>query len=324
MYLITYVDRVNISTAADSIKRELALSNTQLGFLQSAFGYPVPDLPDLRRLDRRSLRPAADAVPVRPDLGDGDDPHRLCRRPRCRCSSAVCWSASAKARRSRWRRARCRAGRRSAAAGFAQGLTHAFARLGNAITPPIVAWLIVAGRVARIVHRARLLQPGVGGDLALVLPRRPGRASGDHARGARHAAESGRAGEDRRGRRCRGRALTSAHGAGDDRLLLLRLDAVALPDVAAVVLPARVPVRPAEVGAVHVGGVLRRRGRRLSRRRDQRPHPASHRRPAAGAPQRGDDRLSRLVRLPGAGLPHARSRVDHRVARRARSSSPSS
>jgi MFS family permease len=40
MYLITYVDRVNISTAADSIKRELALSNTQLGFLQSAFGYP--------------------------------------------------------------------------------------------------------------------------------------------------------------------------------------------------------------------------------------------------------------------------------------------
>src|SRR5467141_4734896 len=26
--------------------------------------------------------------------------------------------------------------------GFAQGLTHAFARLGNAITPPIVAWLI--------------------------------------------------------------------------------------------------------------------------------------------------------------------------------------
>ena len=26
--------------------------------------------------------------------------------------------------------------------GFAQGITHAFARFGNAITPPIVAWLI--------------------------------------------------------------------------------------------------------------------------------------------------------------------------------------
>ena len=40
MYLITYVDRVNIATAADAIRRELQLSNTQLGFLQSAFGYP--------------------------------------------------------------------------------------------------------------------------------------------------------------------------------------------------------------------------------------------------------------------------------------------
>src|SRR6476659_10633806 len=40
MYLITYVDRVNIATAADAIRRELRLSNTELGFLQSAFGYP--------------------------------------------------------------------------------------------------------------------------------------------------------------------------------------------------------------------------------------------------------------------------------------------
>src|SRR5258708_10684952 len=40
MYLITYVDRVNISTAANDIQRELGLSNTQLGVLQSAFGYP--------------------------------------------------------------------------------------------------------------------------------------------------------------------------------------------------------------------------------------------------------------------------------------------
>src|SRR4029453_13604236 len=40
MYLITYVDRVNIATAATEIRRELALSNTQLGFILSAFGYP--------------------------------------------------------------------------------------------------------------------------------------------------------------------------------------------------------------------------------------------------------------------------------------------
>src|SRR5438128_832766 len=40
MYLITYVDRVNIGTAANAIQRELALSNTQLAFIFSAFGYP--------------------------------------------------------------------------------------------------------------------------------------------------------------------------------------------------------------------------------------------------------------------------------------------
>jgi sugar phosphate permease len=40
MYLITYVDRVNIATAASSIRRDLSLSNTQLGFIFSAFAYP--------------------------------------------------------------------------------------------------------------------------------------------------------------------------------------------------------------------------------------------------------------------------------------------
>src|SRR4029453_4539842 len=40
MYLITYVDRVNIATAASEIRRELGLSNTQFGIVASAFGYP--------------------------------------------------------------------------------------------------------------------------------------------------------------------------------------------------------------------------------------------------------------------------------------------
>src|SRR4051794_15505972 len=40
MYLITYMDRVNVATAAPDIRRELRLSNTQLGFVLSAFGYP--------------------------------------------------------------------------------------------------------------------------------------------------------------------------------------------------------------------------------------------------------------------------------------------
>jgi MFS family permease len=40
MYFITYVDRVNIGTAASEIQKELALSNTQLGLVFSAFAYP--------------------------------------------------------------------------------------------------------------------------------------------------------------------------------------------------------------------------------------------------------------------------------------------
>ena len=40
MYFVTYMDRVNVSTAAAAFKSELSLSNTQLGLVFSAFAYP--------------------------------------------------------------------------------------------------------------------------------------------------------------------------------------------------------------------------------------------------------------------------------------------
>src|ERR1044071_8872029 len=40
MYGITYIDRVNVSTAAGVFRQELHLSNTQVGFVFSAFAYP--------------------------------------------------------------------------------------------------------------------------------------------------------------------------------------------------------------------------------------------------------------------------------------------
>src|SRR5271165_6440596 len=40
MYFITYVDRVNIATAAPLIKDEFNLNNTQLGLIFSVFAYP--------------------------------------------------------------------------------------------------------------------------------------------------------------------------------------------------------------------------------------------------------------------------------------------
>src|SRR5215471_1492183 len=40
MYGITYVDRVNVSTAASVFRKELGLNNTQVGLVFSAFAYP--------------------------------------------------------------------------------------------------------------------------------------------------------------------------------------------------------------------------------------------------------------------------------------------
>src|SRR6266566_3765724 len=40
MYGITYIDRVNVSTAASVFQRDLNLTNTQVGLVFSAFAYP--------------------------------------------------------------------------------------------------------------------------------------------------------------------------------------------------------------------------------------------------------------------------------------------
>jgi MFS family permease len=143
MYLITYVDRVNISTAADSIKRELSLSNIQLGFLQSAFGYPylifqifggwIGD----RFGPRRTLFWCGliwAAATILTGFAGGLTSLFVCRLL-VGIGEGATFPVATRAMQS-W----TPIGRR----GFAQGLTHAFARLGNAITPPIVAWLIVA------------------------------------------------------------------------------------------------------------------------------------------------------------------------------------
>jgi sugar phosphate permease len=40
MYMITYIDRVNISTTAPVLQKDLALSETELGLVFSAFAVP--------------------------------------------------------------------------------------------------------------------------------------------------------------------------------------------------------------------------------------------------------------------------------------------
>jgi sugar phosphate permease len=141
MYLITYIDRVNIATAASEIRRDLGLSNTRLGLALSAFGYPyllfqifggwIGDRvgPRLTLFVCGVIWAAATILTglagslltlflIRVLLGIGE---------------GATFPVATRAMQT-W----TPPGRR----GFAQGITHAFARFGNMITPPIVAWLI--------------------------------------------------------------------------------------------------------------------------------------------------------------------------------------
>jgi MFS family permease len=141
MYFITYVDRVNIGTAAGEIQKEFHLSNTQLGLVFSAFAYPyllfqviggwVGDHFGPRRtLFWCGLIWAASTIMTgfvtgivtlfiaRVALGFGE---------------GATFPTATRAMQN-WTAPGDR--------GFAQGLTHAFSRLGNFVTPPLIAALM--------------------------------------------------------------------------------------------------------------------------------------------------------------------------------------
>lgn len=143
MYLITYVDRVNIATAAPAMQKDLSLTHVQLGLAFSAFAYPYAFFqiaggwlgdrlgPRLNLLVCGAVWSGATVLMgfvggavslfiVRFMLGLGE-------------GSAFPTATRAL---SNWLAVDRR--------GFAQGITHASARLGNALTPPIIALLIVA------------------------------------------------------------------------------------------------------------------------------------------------------------------------------------
>jgi MFS family permease len=140
MYFITYVDRVNIATAATAIKLEFGLSNTQLGLALGIFGYAYALFQIVggwigdKFGPRRTLVACgfvwaastamtgfvggfASLLVVRFILGLGE---------------GATFPTATRAM-SNWFTREKR--------GFAQGITHSFARLGNAVTPPLVAAL---------------------------------------------------------------------------------------------------------------------------------------------------------------------------------------
>jgi len=137
MYFVAYVDRVNISVAAPLIKKDLALTPIELGLIFSAFAYPYAAMQIAGgwaadrfgpRLVLAALsllwaagtiltgvsRSVASFVAFRLLVGIGEGGAFPT------ATRAFTW----------WLPVRER--------GFAQGLTHSFARLGGAVTPPIV------------------------------------------------------------------------------------------------------------------------------------------------------------------------------------------
>jgi MFS family permease len=141
MYLILYVDRVNLSTAAPLIQADLGLTNTGLGLAFSAFAYPYAffQLVGGWLGDKYGARATlgvsglivcaataatgfvgglASLIAARVALGIGEG----AAFPTATRAMAV-WTPERS-----W--------------GFAQGVTHSFARIGNALTPPLIAALV--------------------------------------------------------------------------------------------------------------------------------------------------------------------------------------
>lgn len=141
MYFVTYLDRVNIATAGGEIMKDLGLSNTQFGLILSAFAYPyaifqviggsVGDKFGARRTLLVCGLIWASATILTGFVGGIVS--LFLARVLLGFGEGATFPTATRAMQN-W----TAPGRR----GFAQGITHAFARLGNAVAPPIVAFLI--------------------------------------------------------------------------------------------------------------------------------------------------------------------------------------
>src|SRR6202171_5865692 len=142
MYFLTYIDRVNVATAAGSIKKEFGLSNTQLGLVFSGFAYPYALFQVIggwvgERLGPRKTLLICGAIwavaTALTGLATGLV-SLMFFRVALGFGEGATFPTATRAMQS-W----TPTGKR----GFAQGVTHSFARLGNAVTPPIVAALMI-------------------------------------------------------------------------------------------------------------------------------------------------------------------------------------
>jgi MFS family permease len=140
MYLILFVDRVNIATAAPLIKIDLRLSNTQMGLVFSAFAVPYAVFQLFGGLigdifgPRLILTACCAIVGISTILtgASGGFASLIFMRLALGFGEGAAFSTATRAMSTwtpegRW--------------GFAQGITHSFAHFGNALTPPLMVAL---------------------------------------------------------------------------------------------------------------------------------------------------------------------------------------
>ena len=141
MYFVAYVDRVNISMAGPAMRKDLGLTPIELGLIFSAFAYPYAAMQIAGgwasdRFGPRRVLVALSLVWATATILTGLS-WSVASLVVCRVLVGIgeggAFPAATRAF-TWWLPVRER--------GFAQGLTHSFARLGGAITPPIVLAIV--------------------------------------------------------------------------------------------------------------------------------------------------------------------------------------
>ena len=141
MYFVTYLDRVNVSTAADGFGRDFHLSKTQIGLVFSFFAYPyllfqiIGGWVSDRYGARRTLIACGIVWATATALTGmaGGLISLLAARLLLGFGEGATFPAATSAM-SRWVIKEQR--------GFAQGVTHAASRIGNAVAPPVIAFVM--------------------------------------------------------------------------------------------------------------------------------------------------------------------------------------
>jgi len=141
MYFIAYIDRVNISVAAPTMRKELGLTPTELGLIFSAFAYPYAAMQiaggwAADRFGPRLVLAALSLLWATATILTGfawSVASLVAFRILVGVGEGGAFPTATRAFTS-WLPVRER--------GFAQGITHSFARLGGAVTPPIVLAIV--------------------------------------------------------------------------------------------------------------------------------------------------------------------------------------